>query len=480
MQNEAMELGTKNGVNPIALQVFKPGSWLSKIDYINHLVLFNNILILVLAERASGKTTFSNLLHSGLDTSIQSHVVKAAAPFSQAEFLAELNAKFGFGVDPDVNLSHFVARINEQKTKILIIIDDAQDLPESFLQEILVEIKNQGNHGFFHLCLVSDFSLSTILNKIDNELIDSLELGNLTAVETKTYLRTILPPSKKLDQILTDKELKQFYEDTRGNIACINTQVNDYYSLQANQSKEQRKYLLRGVSFLVTAAVALVASSFIWQNQFLPSSEDLEDNYDYAEFVEVTQPLPSLVPEIPLEELILISRLVDINHELATRGSQIPTWFEAANRQQVQPSPKRVVDIAIDGENDDSLVVRDRVVVIPKTITIHPESQVKPKALIKTLAIKEPTAQLKVKLKPFTIQLMASLKQQDLRRFVNKHNIKGIKIRLTQRDNVDWYVLTIGDYQQKKQALEAIKNLPTDLVRFHPWVRPTDNLKGIG
>ncbi|MBA3536921.1 MAG: SPOR domain-containing protein [Tatlockia sp.] len=502
MQNEAIVPVIQNG---IPQQVFKPGSWLVTIEYINHQVLSNNLMIAVLAEPRSGKTTFVGLLQSELDSRVKSQVLTATASFSQVDFLAQLNAAYPMTIDAEINLANLVAGINERKEPLLIIIDDAQYLPDTFLQEALFEIKNQGNKGFFHLCLVADFSLAPILNKLEGDSIRTLETGNLTAIETKTYLRSVLPASKKLDKTMSEQRLTKFYELTKGNIASINAQMTPYFCPASVNSDEKYKYLLRGASFLAAAAIALVASSYLWPNRFLPSSEDFQDEYESAQsFAEISQPLPSLIPIIPEREPILISQLTEINQELLTKRSLIPSWY-VATVNQVQPSPRRVVDIKIDDENDDSLVVRDRVVVIPKILTIQQIEQVAPEVIPKipvvtsqkvvgvakqrpllntkprAQRIRNKSPQVSVKNKPFTIQLMASLSQNNLMHFVKSHKItETVKIRLTKRDGVDWYVLTIGEYKQREHAKAVLKDLPAELARFNPWIRPVAQLNALG
>ncbi|WP_347251249.1 AAA family ATPase [Legionella sp.] len=486
MQNEAIEPGIKEGDNPVAKQIFKPSSWLTKIDYINHLVLFNNVMIAVLAERGAGKTTFAELLQLSLNSPIKTHLIKAVAPFSQEDFLTQLDAVFHFRIDSEINLAKLVNQINDRKVHVLIIIDDAHNLSDSFLQEALLELKHQGDNGFFHLCFISDFSLVTSLNKLEPNLIHTLEPGVLTEAETKTYVLNSLPFTKVLDKSMSEKRLEQFYQLTGGNIARINTHMRDYFCSESEQLIERHKSFIRNMGFLAIAAIALLASSYLWQNQFLPSSASFQDEmeYDVSELVaEVSQPLPSLVPIIPAieKEPVLVSQLPDINQAFASRPSEIPGWLTASVRQQVQPSPKRVLDFAIDeDENNDSLVVRDRVVVIPKTL--HPTNP-----MPKVASAKQPPNNLKkvakvnAKKGQFTIQVLASRKRDDVMHFVNSHKMTAnAKIRLTKRDGLDWYVLTIGEFGQVEQAQAAIKMLPTELAKFNPWIRPVGSLKAIG
>lgn len=482
MHNKAIEPGNRDEHNPTAKQIFKPSSWLTKIDYINHLILFNNVMIAVLAERGAGKTTFIDLLQSRLDSNIKSHVMKAVAPFSQAELLAQIDSVFHFRADTQGGLTNLVSQINERKAHILLIIDNAQHLPDTFLQEVLVELKNQGDHGYFHLCLVSDFSLVASLNKMEANLIHSLELGVLTKNETKTYLLNTLPSSNKLDKTMTDKRLEQFYQLTNGNVARINSQMINYFCPRQLKPAEKRKSFIRGVSLVAFGALALTASSYIWQNQFLPSSAKLFIEQDLIQPVaEIVQPLPSLVPLIPAaeKEPVLVSQLPDINHELVSQPSQVPSWLTAAVRQQVQPSPKRIVDIVLDDENDDSLVVRDRVVVIPKTLNVQPVDTTE--KISTSQAIPSRIGLAKVEKEQFTIQLLASRSQSDVLHFVKIHPLKaGAKIRLTKRDGLDWYVLTIGEFEQLQEAQNVIKNLPSELAKYKPWIRPVAQLKALG
>lgn len=76
---------------------------------------------------------------------------------------------------------------------------------------------------------------------------------------------------------------------------------------------------------------------------------------------------------------------------------------------------------------------------------------------------------------------MASPNQAKLKKFVATQKInKLVKIRLTKRDGIEWYVLTIGEYKQREQAKAYIQNLPASLSQFNPWVRPLAQLSALG
>lgn len=129
--------------------LFKPGSWLSKIDFINHLILFNNVLITVLAEKEGGKSSFNTLLQSNLDQQIKSVSITMKPSLKLEDILKDFAHQLNLDSDENPRLSSLVNQINERKAHVLLLIDDAQNLPESFIKEAMQEIKNQENFSFF-------------------------------------------------------------------------------------------------------------------------------------------------------------------------------------------------------------------------------------------------------------------------------------------------------------------------------------------
>lgn len=508
MHNEAIEPGNQDE-NPRAKHVFKPSSWLTKIDFINHLVLFNNKMLAVLAEQGGGKTTFINLLQAGLDTSVKSHIMKATAPFSQADFLAQLAAIFHLRDDAEPTIANILHQINERKAHVLVIIDESQHLPDAFLQDILLALQQQKENGFFHFCLVSDYSLVASLNKLKADsfeaLIHILEPGALTENEMKTYLLHSLPAPKRLDKTMTDKRLAQFYQLTGGNIARINNQMISYFCPGSLKSAVKQKSFAKRINVAASVLIAILASVYIWQHQnFVSPDKFLPPEQDFPEPVAVIteETLPSEVPAVPqiLNEPALTSEMPVIQQQELV--SRIPAWYIAAEVQAVQPPPlKRITNIVLDDdENDDSFVVMDRVVVIPKTLQKQSLNEIEGNPAVRenisdtelkhqisqsvtsqSVTEKDKAVQDKAVKDQYTIQLQSSQNQDDLKRFIRNHHIElNTAIRLTRRQGVDWYVLTLGEYDQFAQAKAVANNLPAELVRFKPWIRPLSGLKALG
>ena len=137
--------------------LLKPDSWLSKIEFINHLILFNNTLITVLSEKAGGKTSFASLLQEHLDPQINPLLITIKAPCNREDIITSIAEQFHLKQDEHTDMSSLVAQINERRAHVLLLIDDAQHLPEVFIKEVMLAIKNQEGFNFFNICLFSDY-----------------------------------------------------------------------------------------------------------------------------------------------------------------------------------------------------------------------------------------------------------------------------------------------------------------------------------
>ena len=454
--------------SPLTVQpFFKPSNWLATIDFINHLVLLNNILMAILAEHGGGKTSFIKLLQQGLDENINSYVFKATPVFVSTNLVAELAETYHLDKAVLPSIAPLIEQINEQKKHFLLIIDDAQYLPHTFLQEILSEIKRHENNNFFHVCLVSDFTLVQRLcvletNQFTN-MIHTIELGPLTESETNTYLLK----KAKLPAHINKTTMEAFYQLTGGNIARINSQMNGFFNISPTVLTKSKKITAKQISLGGSLATLLLVSLYLWQTNFF-----LLGTTWHAPNLVVTENNPVLI-------------------------SQIPVLTKGSIRQALQPTPlNRIVDYGDEDEaNLENMVVMDKVLVIPKAMYRH---QIENKmvltssiASISTLIAKASTrntvASVPVSSKVaaiakgrFTIQLLASQNQKDIKKFIATHHIKNeTKIRVSKRQGVTWYVLTMGAFHKPEHAKIAINNLPKALTKLNPWVRSVNDLNAL-
>ena len=134
-------------------------------------------------------------------------------------------------------------------------------------------------------------------------------------------------------------------------------------------------------------------------------------------------------------------------------------------------------------------MVLDKVVVAPKVLPRQAQkkrvlvkkpaltaNKLAPKSVAKTAAVKSPRG-----LSGYTIQLLASQNLGKLKRFAELHHLNGkTQVHRALRNGSTWYILTLGDYADHKDAKNAVSHLPKEVAQFKPWIRTVSDLKAQG
>ena len=490
--------------------LFKPGSWVSKIDFINHLILFNNVLITVLSEKEGGKTSFSTLLQNNLDQQIKSISMTVTPPCNIEEIINDIASQLHLNNDSQTNIASIVAQINERKAHVLLVIDDAQHLPEPFIKEVMLAIKGQEDFGFFHLCLVSDYSVVAALNTLAvdqfNNLIHTIELGALNESETRTYVLQRAMNAHLINRPLSDLQYKQFYQLTKGNLAKINSSLESFIFKCTTKKKSNPMLTLKKTSIAVIAAVT-VGFSFMY-------FDIIDNKYSISN---LTTTLNSVIPTRTSDKLS--DKPAFANKEQF--ASQIASWQDSSTRQFVHNAlpKKQILDDFEDGEqNINTVALVDKVLVIPKVkistelfspapdqvalesklvpikennpmqfakLEKNPLIQEKINIQNNIIAQKKVVAQKKSaaqsNTKRYTIQLVASHKINDVHRFRKNNNLVAkTVVRHFTNTKGTWYILTLGEYESRNKAFLKTKKLPAELAKLNPWIRPVSGLTNVG
>lgn len=449
--------------------VIKPASWMKKIDFVNRIILDNNVMISLLGEQGSGKTTFANVLKTSLPSQVIPYTISVPSTFDETRFLEMLSTLLG-SKGPQT-FAHFVAQRNDQKLHTLLIIDDAHHLSPECIENCLKALQQQGSSGFFHVFLISNFSLITVLNTFAQaeykDMIHSIEVGPLTESETKSYVQQRLQSRHSVVKGITDERVNQFYTLTGGHLLEINRQMARFFNVKTT-GLTGNKRLFRHLSVAVGVLLAITGTAFLWNAQ--------------SDLMVPTQLVQQQVPTVQY----IVNGLPEVQIE-GDYSSDIPAYYVASVRQSINATPLHAGELVGDEENDkqvNSMVIVDKVIVAPKVLLKHALVIQKSKSIVVAHSISKPKLK-SVKLKPlieqtyFTIQLLASHRKDELNRFIQLHHMNGkARVRLTKRAGVDWYVLTIGEYAKRETAKQAVSHLPKDIVAFRPWVRPIGDLKG--
>jgi septal ring-binding cell division protein DamX len=478
------DLGTTNHLRTM----FKPSSWLSKIDFVNHLVLFNNVLITVLAEKSGGKTSFASLLLHNLDEQIKPIFMTMTPPCNREELINDIATQLHLHIDPTTNIASIVAQINDRKAQVLLIIDNAQHLPEDLIQELMIAIKSQENFGFFHLCLISDYSVVATLNNLAadqfSNLIHTIELGGLNETEARTYVLQKAMIARLINRPLTEVQYKQFYQLTKGNIAKINNGLEAFILKNSTKSSSKRIKLVKKITVSLTAMFVSGMSYFYYVK--------LQNNQPAAP--KTVQAIPQLKSNLP--SIIAAHQRLQKSIPNEQLTSHIPTYTQGAIVQLVHHElPRRLHLDELSAEDDlvNTVAVVDKVIVIPsvKSLKVAPEPKPHVTAISERKEVNPIRAAKRQSAPPqiaavtkqvlYTIQIAASPDPADLSRF--QHNNKlgtTTQIRHVSSPKGKWYVLTLGEYTTHSEAVITIKKLPRELTKLKPWIRPTSTLVNEG
>jgi hypothetical protein len=435
--------------------LIKPETWLFKIDLINHLILFNNGLITVLSEKRGGKSAFATLLQENLDAQVNSLTMTVRAPCNREQIIEDIATQFHLKHHPDTDISSLVAQINERRSHVLLLIDDAQHLPEVFIKEVMLAIKNQENFNFFHLCLASDYSIVAALNSLSasffHDLVHTIEVGPLTESEARTYTLQRAVASHLITKPLTEPQLKQFYQLTKGNVAKINSSLESFVFGLANKKQSSMMDVVKKAAIPVGSAVLSGLMCLFLVKTY----------YEEPESTKVTT-------------IVQAQKTIDLDDVPQIMLSQIASWQDGATRELVEHSiaEKQDLDMLMQAVKSEAVAVADKA-----------SKRARSKILAK---IKNPPRHKKITKmnmaqegdKLYTIQLVASPYKVDMERYLksNKLLYTTAKLKHYTENHVVWYVLTIGEYDNMTDAKHSIAKLPPSLMKLNPWVRPISSL----
>lgn len=451
----------------LTMSVVEPVSWQKNIDFIKHIILDRNIMIALLGDKRSGKTTFLQFLPSVLAPQITTYRLNASPFMDKATFFQQLHRIMRLGEGR--TLTDFIIDCIKQRTHVLLIIDDAQHLTSEWIAMLLTQMVGQPQEeAYFHICLSSDLSIIPILNALVKEKykekIHSIEIGALSEDETKIYLRQLLVLHKPEVEV-TEEKMIAFYQKTSGRISNINKEYEAFFADEITEPVEPRSY-----SRLVTMACLgfiVLGIAYLAQSGMFQSFQTFL-NANSEEYTAQNKSMPEV-------EVTLLST--------------IPGYAQSAQRQPLFPTPLRraeltVVDKEVAVATDEAMAVMDKVIVAPKVV---PKAQEKPVAIVEAVKSVVPVLPKSVKRVKssrdlaglYTIQLLASTNRIKLNQFIAEHNqLKGkVRVLQTKKNGKTWYVITWGEFSSRIFADQAVAQLPGDVVHYKPWVRQIADLK---
>jgi septal ring-binding cell division protein DamX len=470
----------------------QPQSWHSRAEFIQHLTLFNNVLMLMLSDSKIERNHFLQLLIDKLDTQIQVVRLSVTNDLSLDTIVRDISLATNLKYIADTPFTNYISQLNERKQHVLVVVEQAELLSEPLLKTLLQAIKSQGVHGYFHTILSTDYSLLEILHK-DNykqfeDLIHSIEISGLNEKEIQAYIKSALIALNAPKELkLSEAEITSLLTKHGGKISVVNKFLLSKIYAKPSVAENYSNSIAKLTKFAATAIPLVVAAIAI--GYFMPFQKNNGSLTNDKQATTSTEklvkrsPIPTFVSYLPQYNLDATIKVSEISAEQTNK--EIQTKLMQYSKRQIHHTSSLIDSVVVTPKN---LILKSFVAKAPSHY--EPVKRIN-KQKAKTLYVKrahhKPKHKTIHKLKnntkqgAYTIQIMATHSLNKLKRYIKNSRLKdGVKVYKTKSKGQQWYVLAIGNYANKVEAKKALTKLSTRLSKHQPWIRSFKRLEQNG
>jgi general secretion pathway protein A len=196
-------------------------------------ILENKGFLLLTGDTGTGKTTLINALTESLDRTVLSAVL-SDPNLPRLDFYNAI-AK-GFGITKEltskvqflIQFSNFLHKAEEEKKKVLLLIDNCHQLSQELLEELrLLSNIEKADAKLINIFFVGQREFLDMLAQQANRAVRQrlalkLDLAPLTAPETDSYIRHRLKIAGSEERLFSDKAMHSIFRYCQGNPRKIN------------------------------------------------------------------------------------------------------------------------------------------------------------------------------------------------------------------------------------------------------------------
>ena len=463
-QNYRSALGLKRdpfAPEPDAKFYYPFDSFEQRLQVLNHLVQGTDLLVLVIGESGSGKTS---LLHR--------YLVTAEGKWKTDQI--PISGGIPSDLSPlDRYSESYPVFIQQDVEDPIVIVDDAHKLPEEdlkfLLQDALVPDSSEkikrlvlfGEPGLnnFITALSESTASTTAINKI------TMPLLNRDEVESYLHYRPALAGHTG-ESLFTASVARMFHKKSGGLLGRINELADQWLTQKyaPNSKKEGMLSVLKKIPFKalgwgIAALAAVVIGLFFFYRpdttrQTAPEMKQASMRVFRAKIRPDAEPpapkssvrrvSPSVSPATPGVEKRPAQAVAE-SKETAAAVKQ-PTTLAKTEPQpiqkaQIKPPPIKPVTTRKDSDKN----------------TIYRESWL-----------------LDQDSSYYTLQVLGVRNEELLLDFIKRHQLlqkKSVAYYKTVYKGKQWYPLLYGVYPNRSEAADAVKELPDKVQKSIPWIR---------
>ncbi|MEZ8102450.1 SPOR domain-containing protein [Vibrio bivalvicida] len=394
--------------------------------------------------------------------------------------------------NPADSLVESFSRIMQGETcDVMIAIDDAHLLTESFVSELwMLVLEAQVNPGWTVnvLLFAQSNSLDALLTRLgygqEHKPID-LEIEPLSQEEADRFFEQLVIRFVEDDM---EKRVRNAYRTVARRPGEI---------MALGDHKVEKRIIIRSIvgspiniALLVVTLLVFIGGGYWWMMS-QPSPDDKAQQI--AESIEQTviptlpevtsgaestviEPEPVVDPTMASAEDDSLALPPDVTEQVLSVGN-------TDNDHQRVVIESDVVDALMEGKAEQVDTSKIKQVVEQSKVdqVVKPQEQAAPQPEVPEEAAPSSTvikfSFTKDELKSFsprsyTLQLAAVNSLEEVQKFIERHQLANqVFIYPTQRNGVDWYIVTYQNYPTIQVARDAVQGLSTELQNLEPWAK---------
>lgn len=381
--------------------LFQDAERQQRLNLLNHMVQYSDLLLLVMGERGVGKTTLATrFVEKALDNW---HICQIAANTMMDAGQLLFQAAQGFGLtqlphntdELQEMLYARVATIHHNEAVPILIIDDAHELPKDALHAIFHLADVQGGEGnLFRIILFCEPQIEKILavkeiKSLRERVTHTLEIPALDEDETAEYIKHRMAVAGFIGETpFTPRLVKKIHKQSNGVIAEINKLahialdeasipvvddiVSDVRIVAGNERAEEYGLIKQGTKtshiIFIASLALLVTAILVFQdsvNSWLEEDDTAQQSRQQAPAIgtkeNITADTPTRKPPQPADKRkLIVMEIPDKPQAAATKpGSadeQIATAEKPADSQTTNPVTEPVVKAKIPATAENTAV----------------------------------------------------------------------------------------------------------------------------
>lgn len=247
-------------------------SWEDHLDLLFHLSQYNNLVLAIVGESDSGKTTLLNHFQHKVESMQRVVSLNATAHLDPIELLGLISSKLGLEWEDhsDTSLSEkitgIIYAIREEEQSAILLINQAHLLPEKTAQALFDIVAMQSaDDKVLGVVVAGEDMLGSMLERVtheeDKSLLHVFNLKPLSFDETKKYLNFCLQAAGFDGPVpLTERQLKLIHQASEGFLGRIKQETKRIMIAESEKMQSGDNFITRNYLALVSAMMILITS----------------------------------------------------------------------------------------------------------------------------------------------------------------------------------------------------------------------------